>query len=182
MRVLLTILAIIVFTAGCSHKVTVIKTHPVDNAPQEIKKSKVIVSDNHLEQGKHLYFKGKFNQATKHFIRSIANNRENWEAYYYLGLTQQKKERFDRAIGSLNNSLKYAPADRKIRAKINYAIGVSWEQEGYLLKADNIYKQANRLDPEFTQAKVALERIKTKNMQAEKAKKKSKNKKSREAF
>ena len=120
MRLLSVLIVIMIFVSGCATKTVVIKSHPADNAPQSIKNSKASVSDNHLDQGKHLYFKGKFNQATKHFIRSIANNRKNWEAYYYLGLTQQKKKRFDRAIGSFNNSLKFAPNDPVIRAKINY--------------------------------------------------------------
>lgn len=171
MRFLITLIAIVIFAAGCTTKMTVIKTHPADNAPQSIKQSKAVVSDNHLEQGKHLYFKGKFNQATKHFIRSIANNRENWEAYYYLGLTQQKKDRYDRAIGSLNNSLKFAPPDQEIRAKINYALGISWEHEGYLVKANDKYKKAYKLNSKYTQAKVAIDRIKTKTLKAEKIKK-----------
>jgi tetratricopeptide (TPR) repeat protein len=177
MRILIILIAIAILVTGCATKTTVIKTHPAENGPTDIKHSKVIVSDNHLEQGKRLYFKGKYNQATKHFIRSIANNSENWEAYYFLGLTQQKKERFDRSIGSFNNSLKFAPADRMIRSQINYALGLSWEQENYLAKAAEKFNKAIKLNPNYTQAKVAAGRVKDKTLKAETRKKKGKGKK-----
>jgi len=171
MRIVTVLIAIMIFAAGCATKTVVIKAHPTDEAPQAMQDTKVVVSDNHMEQGKHLYFKGKFNQATKHFIRSIANNRQNWEAYYYLGLTQQKTDHYDRAIGSFNNSLKYCPSEPTTRAKIFYALGVSWEEEGYLEKAGEKYKQAIQLDPGYAQAKVATERIRTKTLKAETRKK-----------
>ncbi len=182
MRTMIVLIAVVIFAVGCSTKKVVIETHPTEDAPQTIKESKVIVSDNHLEQGKHLYFKGKYNQAIKHFVRSIANNRENWEAYYYLGLTQQKQARYDRSIGSFNNSLKYAPVDRKVRAEIHFALGMSWEEEGYLYRAKDKYTQAVRLNPQLGRAKVGLERVKNKTLKAEKEKEQEKaRKKSKEA-
>jgi len=177
MRILIILIAVAVFITGCATKTTVIKTQPADTKPTEIKQSKVIVSDNHLTQGKRLYFKGKYNQATKHLIRSIANNSENWEAYYYLGLTQQRKERFDRSIGSFNNSLKYVPNDPIIRSQIHYALGISWEKEGYLSKAAEKYKMAVKLNPDYRQAKVAANRVKEKTLKAETREKKEKGKK-----
>lgn len=168
MRVLFVVAAIMIFAAGCTTKTAVIKTHPSDDAPRPVTQSKVIIANNHLEQGKRLYFQAKYDQATKHFIRAIANNREDWEAYYFLGLTQQKKKRYDRSIGSFNNSLKYAPQDRLLRAKINYALGLSWENEGYLIEAQEKFKLAQRLDPTYKQAKAASKRIELKTAKAEK--------------
>ena len=91
---------------------------------------------------------------------------------------QQKQKRYDRSIGSFNNSLKYAPIDRAIRAKIHYTLGISWEEEGYLHQAKDKYMQATRLDPRLDSAKIALERVTAKTLQAEKEKK-EKEKKSR---
>lgn len=171
MRVAITLIAVIVFAAGCTVKKVAVETHPTDNPPQTIKPSKVIVSNNHLEQGKKLYYQGKYDQAVKHFVHSIANDRENWETYYFLGLTQQKQERYDRSIGSFNNSVRYAPPDREVLARINLALGESWEQSGYLDRATDKYSQAVRLNPKLDSAKVALERIKIKTMKAEQEKK-----------
>jgi len=171
MRVAITLIAAIIITAGCTVKRVNVQTQPTDSSTQTIKQSKVIVSDNHLNQGKKLYFKGKYNQAVKHFVRSIANNRENWEAYYYLGLAQQKQERYDRSIGSFNNSLRYVPMDRVIVAKINLALGESWEEEGYLDRATEKFSQAARLDPKLNSARLALKRVHAKTLKAEQEKK-----------
>lgn len=178
MRIFAVLIIVMIFVTGCATKTVVIKSHPADEAPQTVQDTKVVVSDNHLEQGKHLYFKGKFKQATKHFIRSIANNRRNWEAYYYLGLTQQKTKHFDRSIGSFNNSLKYAPEEPQVRAKIFYALGLSWEEEGYLEKANEKYKKALKINPGYLQAKVAADRVRTKTLKAETRKKDKKGAKS----
>jgi len=174
MRYAFITVAIIVLAAGCVTKTTVVKPESADEASQILKQGEAASSDNHLDQGKRLYFLGKYDQATKHFIRSIANNRESWEAYYYLGLTQQKREQYDRSIGSFNNSLTYAPADRELRARINFALGVSWENEGYLLKAQERYQKALNLSPGYTQAKVAVDRVTARHLKAELEKKNTK--------
>jgi len=171
MRFVIALTAMCVLVAGCATKTMVITSRPADDASDSITKSKEIVAANHLEQGKQLYAAGKHEQAIKHFVRCIATDNQNWEAYYYLGLTQQKQSRFDRAIGSLNSSLKFAPPNDQVRAGIFYALGVSWENEGYLDKAHNYYKEANRLDPKLSNAQTALERIETKRLKADTDKK-----------
>ena len=171
MRVAIALMAIMVFTVGCSTKTTIIKTSPIDEAPESFKQSQTIASDNHLDEAKKLYFAGKYEQAIKHLVRSIASNSENWETYYYLGLVQQKKERFDQAIGSFNNSLKYAPADNRTKAKITFSLAFSWEQEGYLDKAREKYLQAMNLDPDLQSAQAAIDRVKAKTEKTDKKKK-----------
>ncbi len=170
MRVAITLIAILVIAAGCTVKKVAVETHPTDTPTQTVQQSKVIVSDNHLEQGKKMYYKDKYSQAVKHFVRSIANNRENWEAYYYLGLAQQKQGRYDRSIGSFNNSVRYAPPNRAIIAKIDLALGESWEEEGYLDRATEKYSQAARLDPKLNSARLALKRVQAKTLKAEQEK------------
>lgn len=179
MRVAITLIAILVIAAGCTVKKVAVETNPTETQTQTIKDSKVLVSNNHLEQGKKMYYQGKYNQAVKHFVHSIANNRENWEAYYYLGLAQQKQGRYDRSIGSFNNSVRYAPPDRVVIAKINLALGESWEEEGYLDRATEKFSQAARLDPKLGSAKIGLERVKAKTLKAEQ--KKQSRKKTKEA-
>lgn len=171
MRFVLALTAICVLVTGCATKTVVISSRPADNASDSISKSKAIVTANHLEQGKHLYAAGKYGQAVKHFVRCISTDNQNWEAYYYLGLAQQKQTRFDRAIGSLNNSLKFAPPSNQVRAGIFYALGVSWENEGYLDKAHNYYKEASRLDPRLSTAQTAIGRVEAKRLKAESGKK-----------
>ena len=171
MRTAIALMVIAALAVGCATKTTIIKTSPIDEAPESFKQSQTIVSDNHLEQGKKLYFAGKYEQAVKHLVRSIASNSENWETYYYLGLVQQKKERFDQAIGSFNNSLKYAPADNRTKAKITFSLAFSWEQEGYFDQARERYLQAMNLDPDLQSAQAAIDRVKAKTEKADKKKK-----------
>lgn len=174
MRWILPAILIALIAMGCSTKTTTIKTHPTDDASSIMKNSNIISSNQHLKQGKHLYLKGKYNQATKHLTRSISGQSENWEAHYYLGLCQQKSERFDRSIGSLSKSLKYCPVGHRLRGNIYYALGISWENEDYLHKAGEKYREAHRLNPDLVEAKAAIKRIEIKTAKAEKKMKKKK--------
>ncbi|MCP4569744.1 MAG: hypothetical protein GY841_19360 [FCB group bacterium] len=174
MRWILPAIIIALIAMGCSTKTTTIKTRPTDEASSIMKNSNIISSNQHLQQGKHLYLKGKYKQATKHLTRSITGYGENWEAHYYLGLCQQKSERFDRSIGSLSKSLKYCPVKHRLRGNIFYALGISWENENYLHKASEKYREAQRLNPELVEAKAALIRIEIKTAKADKKMKKKK--------
>lgn len=147
---------------GCSTTTKTIKTHPVDSAQKKINHGNAVSAYNHVEQGKRLYLIGKYNQATKHFIRAITNNRENYEAYYYMGLTQQKQNHFDRSISSFKNALKYAPDDILIHAQITYSMAVSWEKEGMMERANELYKKTLTLNPSHAPAKAGAERVQAK--------------------
>lgn len=168
----LILFSLLVFVVGCS-RTTVIKTHPADTPGQQANKGAIKSSDNHLEQGKKFYYTGKYTQATKHFIRAIARNDKNWEAYYYLGLTQQNQRRYNQSIASLKNCLKLAPRDAEIQAQVNFALGFSWEQNSAPDKASMHYILALDLHPGYTEAKAGLERIK-KTKQVKKNTKKKK--------
>ncbi len=157
----------LILVSGCATKTEVIKTHPAEGALQTINKGNAVSSYNHVEQGRRLFLAGKYNQATKHFIRAITTNRENWEAYYHMGLTQQKQNRFDRSINSFKNALKHAPDRIETHAQITYSIAVSWEKEGHLERAGELYKKALTLNPTHAPAKAGAERI---QLQADKTK------------
>lgn len=157
---------------GCSTHTQTIKTHPSDTAQKKINRGKAVSAHNHIEQGKRLYLAGKYHQATKHFIRAITNNRDNYEAYYYMGLTQQKQNRFDRSISSFKNALEYAPDDILIHAQITYSMAVSWEKEGMTERAGELYKRALTLDPSHAPAKAGAKRV---QLQISKSHQKKKN-------
>ncbi|MEZ5357966.1 MAG: tetratricopeptide repeat protein [Candidatus Zixiibacteriota bacterium] len=144
---------------GCSSQTQTIKTYPSEDSGHTITRGNTVSTYNHVEQGKRLYLVGKYSQATKHFIRAITNDHENYEAYYYMGLTQQKQNRFDRSISSFKNALKYAPEDILIHAQITYSMAVSWEKEGMMERAGELYKRALTLNPSHAPAKAGAERI-----------------------
>lgn len=156
---------------GCSSNTKTIKTQPVEEEGIVLNRGRAVAADNHLEQGKALYFKGKHTQAIKHLTRSISANFKNWESHYFLGLCQQKMERYDRSIGSFNNALKYCPSEKLIIAKISYNLGFSWEKEGYLHKAAEKYGYALKMNPDLAAAQSGADRIKSKTGDSDKTKK-----------
>lgn len=159
MRVLMLTLMLGVAVAGCSQQAPNIRESAIDEASQEIRSSESLSSDNQLLAGKEQYLKGDYRQAAKHLLRAITNNRQNWEAHYYLGLTQQKLNKYDQAVESFRTSLRYCSPDRQATARINYALGASYEKLGYLPKAREQYANAVTLWPDFTEAKDAVARL-----------------------
>ncbi len=167
MRTAIMVLALGLMISGCSQQAPDIRGSAVDEASRDIRSSETLSSGNQLLEGKLQYEKGQYNQAAKHLVRAIANDRQNWEALYYLGLTEQKLGQYDRAVDPLKSSLKYSPPDRQISARINYALGVSWEKTGYLPRAREQYVIAVSLWPELLEAKDALTRLDTSRAKAQ---------------
>ena len=166
------LMAVLFFVIGCQSKTVVIKSRPIETKHSSINKGQMISSDNHLIQGKKFYTAGKYKQASKHFIRAISKNKDNWEAHYFLGLTLQKQGRFDKAIGSLKYAQKYSPKDNIIRSRISYSLGLSWENEGYFARAGELYIQAAKLNPKHDKAKAGIGRTKIKAAKANRKMKK----------
>jgi Flp pilus assembly protein TadD len=171
-RICIILLAVLFFIIGCQSKTVVIKSRPVETKQSAINKGQATSSDNHLAQGIKLYTAAKYKQASKHFIRAISKNKNNWEAHYYLGLTLQKQGRFDQSIGSFKYAQEYAPKDNLIRSRICYSLGLSWENEGYFARAGELYIQAAKLNPKHDKAKAGIGRTKLKAAKANKEKKK----------
>jgi len=170
MRIFLAALTLIFLLNGCAKRAEVADIFPTDDASQVFKQSEDQVSDDHLAQGKQMYRKGEYGQAIKHLIRALDNNQQNWEAYYYLGLVEQKQGQYDRSIGAFNNCLKYCPSAHPLLTEIYFALGESWEKEGYLDKAKEKYGLSLGINPELPAAKSALERIKQRELKADAAK------------
>jgi tetratricopeptide (TPR) repeat protein len=172
MRLLLAALSLSILLTGCAKRAEVVDTYPADDASQVFKQSENQVADDHVTQGKLMYRKAEYGQAIKHLIRALDNNPENWEAYYYLGLVEQKQGQYDRSIGAFNNCLKYAPSAHPLLTEVYLALGASWEKEGYMDKAKEKYTLSLSLNPEQPEAKAALERIKQQELKADAAKNK----------
>ena len=172
MRMMLFMGLMFLLLSGCTSTTETIKTRPADETSSSLKNGSTIASANHLELGKMLHREGRWRQAIKHLTRSIAGDRENWEAHYYLGLCQQKIGRFDRAIGSFSNSLKYCTAEPIVIGNIYYGLGLSWEKEGYWHKAAETYATAQQLNPALVKAEAGLKRVEAKSAAAEAEKKK----------
>ncbi len=163
------IISIGLLLTACSSSHKTVQTLPAKDGEKVMNKGQAIATDNHLEQGKALYFKGKYKQAAQHLVKVITTDFENWEAHHFLGLCQQRQKRYDRSIGSFNNALKFCPAEKQTLAKISYHLGLSWEREGYLYKAAEKYEYALKLDPRLAAARAGSDRVKAKTEKAEKS-------------
>ena len=159
MRVLMLTLVLGFVLVGCSQQAPDIRESAIDEASQEIRSSEALSSGNQTMAGKEQYLKGDYRQAAKHLLRAIANNHQNWEAHYYLGLTQQKLNKDDQAVESFRTSLRYCTPEREATARINFALGASYEKLGYLPKAREQYHNAATLWPDFAEAKDAVARL-----------------------
>lgn len=182
MRLVILMIFVCAFTVGCNN-VTVIRSRPAMETKKHIKPSKKIVSNNHSEQGKKLFFKGKHKQAAKHFVRAISNNPNNWEAHYYLGLCQQKAGHHNRAIVSFEKGLNHAPPNKRVIAEIMFCSGYSLEQIGQYRKAEKKYSLSLKTDPSYIDSRKGIKRTKAKLTKAEAKQKKDKHhKKGRKAY
>jgi len=159
MRVAMLGILSVILLFGCNSQTTSIRSTSADEAPQDIRSSEDLASDNQLLEGKAQYLKGDYRQACKHLIRAVSNNQRNWEAQYYFGLSQQKLGMDDRAVTALTAALRYCPSEQQTVARINYALGVSLEAQGYLAKAKEQYTTATTLWPDFAEAQAALARV-----------------------
>lgn len=159
MRMLMVTLVLGLVVGGCARQSPDIRQSAVDEATQEIRASETLSSDNQLTAGKEEYLKGEYRQAAKHLLRAITNNRQNWEAHYYLGLTEQKLGKHEQAVESFRTSLRYCTPERQATARIDYALGYSYEKLGHLPKAREQYAHAVTLWPDYAEAKEAAARL-----------------------
>jgi len=173
MRPILTAFLTVLLLSGCSTGIKVYKSPPTEKAVNvKQAEKKQAKANKSFDKGMSFYAQGKYHQAIKMLTKSISANPDNWKAYYYLGLCQQKTKRYDRSLVTFNNSLKYGPADKLIIAEINYLLGISWEKTGYADKARSKYSYALRLNPDLTEARLALKRIEIADAKNNKGKKK----------
>ncbi|MBN2227282.1 MAG: tetratricopeptide repeat protein [candidate division Zixibacteria bacterium] len=163
-QITLALLCIILLViTGCSKKETSL-TVPAEqwdqaNHPgnQQVNET---ASNQHLQQAKVAYSKDKYKQAIQHCEKAIMFNRQNWEAYYYIGLSMQKRREYADAIDMLQNGLNHSPQNNFVKSELHYAIGYSWEKLGKLDNAKTAYTTALAFNPENHSAQQAKNRIK----------------------
>jgi len=154
---------ILLLIVGCSKKETSITITAEQgeraNQPDAVKVNET-ASGQHLRQAKVFYSRDKFKQAIKHCEKAITFNHQNWEAYYYLGLSMQKRRDYTVAIDMLHNGLKHSPKNKYVKSELHYAIGYSWEKLGRFENAKKSYSTALAFNPENHSAQQAKNRIK----------------------
>lgn len=121
-----------------------------------------VASGNHLESGKKFFHKGKFRKALQEFNKAVDKDPRNWEAYYYLGLTQQKMGYYKESIPRFEMAIELNQGDKVRVSEIRVCLGVSYESLGNIEKAKAQYQFALSLNPDNKNASDSYSRIKAK--------------------
>jgi len=116
--------------------------------------------DNSLFQdGLILYRQDDLINAENKFSQFLEKQPNDWLALYYLGHCRSAAKDCAQALEHYNNSLNFAPNDKRSRAMIYLSVGVCQEQTNEIAKARQSYHMALQLNPSLTEARNGLERL-----------------------
>jgi len=119
-------------------------------------------SGNHVESGKKFFHKGKFRKALQEFNKAVDKDPNNWEAFYYRGLTYQKLRKFNESILSFEMAIELSKGDKHKVSEIRVSLGQSYETLGMPEKAKSEYQFALSIDPGNKKALEGYGRVKHK--------------------
>jgi Tfp pilus assembly protein PilF len=160
-ELLIIIWALLAFLSCSSGQVVIVKksSHPVraKNYGQKV------ASRNHVENGKKFFHKGKFPKALQEFNKAVDKDPNNYEAFYYLGLTQQKMGNFKRSVASFEMAIELNKGDKLWVSEIRVSLGQSYESLGNFDKAKAEYQFALSIDPSNKEASEGYGRVKRRN-------------------
>jgi tetratricopeptide (TPR) repeat protein len=153
---------LLIVSFGCSKKVVIVRTAETTDKVTPVAKpldQNLTASMEHLQQAKMFYARDKYKQAMQHCEKAIEFDNRNWEAYYYLGMTMQKRREYAHAIDIFRSGLRYSPDNRMVKAELHVAIGQSLENLGRLEEAVHEYNTALTFNPENDSARAGKNRV-----------------------
>lgn len=148
------------------------------------------VPENRVNLGYTYFLKEKYDEAIRQFQTAVELDPKYYQAYYNMGLVYEEQKRWDDALEMFTKAAKLAPRDYKNflqmgiiytemgkyqdafkalnaanneqpgSADILYYIGVAAEKSGDKKGAADMYKEALRFDPNYKEAKDALDKLK----------------------
>ncbi|HSG98459.1 MAG TPA: tetratricopeptide repeat protein [candidate division Zixibacteria bacterium] len=145
---------------GCANynRTVVVKE---DSQPEAKNHGMVVAAEKHFNTGMKFFHKGQYKQAVKHFEKAIEKNHRHWEAHYYLGVAHREMRDYRVAQHRLELALQNAPSDdKKVKARIYVALGITWESAGDPSKAQTNFALAVELDSDNREAHDGLSRVK----------------------
>lgn len=113
---------------------------------------------SHLEEGIKAYAAGDLDKAIQELEEATRQDHESFKAFNYLGAAYFAKGRTDAAIGAFKTAEQIAPGV----VSIHFNIAQAYEASGILSEAEYEYNRAIELDPNYTKAREALERLQKK--------------------
>lgn len=145
----------IVIEKGDDAKIKRVTRELIQNYPDKEK-------DIYMQLGFTYQNKQKYEQAFTAFEDLIKVYPNYYPAYYQVGKTAVlSKTNLERGIACLQEYLKHpAEEDQPTHANANFRLGGLWEHKGDKQSAQKEYETALKLDPNYQEAKNALENLK----------------------
>ena len=168
-----------VMLSACSSRVFIPREAP-PKPPAGQTAGQAKASSAHFENGLRMYEKGKYRQAAKMFEQALKHDPGNYYAAYYLGMCDLQRERYEPSRSYFRLALELAP-DKYTSARIHAGLGYSYEAERQMKLADEHYRMAASLDPEFRYADTARGRTERGDKQKGKEEKEKQEKKEQKA-
>lgn len=112
----------------------------------------------HYRLGVEAYKAGDMDKAVQELEQATQMDHDNHRAFNYLGATYAAQGRFNAAIGAFKTAEQIAPGV----ASIHYNIAQAYEAAGIPEEAEYEYERALEIDPNYTVAQQACERLKKK--------------------
>lgn len=115
-------------------------------------------ADEHFRLGVEAYKAGNYDKAIEELEAATELNHEDHKAFTYLGAAYAAKERYNAAIGAFKTAEQIMPGI----ASIHYNIAQAYEAVGIPTEAEYEYERALQINPDYTKARDAYERLKKK--------------------
>ena len=113
-------------------------------------------AQDHFTHGVEAFKVGDCDTAIEELEAATRLDHGNHKAFNYLGAAYAAKDRFNAAIGAFKAAEQTAPGV----ASTHYNIAQAYEATGILNEAEYEYERAIEIDPSYTRATEALDRLK----------------------
>lgn len=115
-------------------------------------------TENHLNLGRALFTVGRYAEAKTAFATALQQHPNDWRAHMLMGMTLERLQTPEAALSEFRRASVLAPQ----AAQPHFNIANVLAGQGRMTEAAAEYRQTLRLEPRFTEARVALEQIETK--------------------
>jgi len=115
-------------------------------------------ADEHFRMGVEAYKAGNYDTDIEELATATELNHEDHEAVTSLGAAYAAKGRYNAAIGAFQTAEQIMPGI----ASIHDNIAQAYEAAGIPTEAEYEYERALQVDPDYTKARDAYERLKKK--------------------
>lgn len=112
----------------------------------------------YFQKGVEAFKAGDFDVAIEELETATRLDHANHKAFNYLGAAYAAKDRFNAAVGAFKTAEQLSPGV----ASTHYNIAQAYEAGGVSNEAEYEYERALEIDPDYTKAREALDRLKKK--------------------